>query len=712
MNVKFYQVVDTIHGTIYYTKLEQMIINTPFFNRLHDVNQSSTVYLTFPPNRTKRYEHSLGTMQLTSDIFYNAAMNSAGDDAMNMLMKKAESAFMEIIEYIKSGGGNGKFIFPFRQNTFKTMDFLKNKSDQQIKQIIDKEFSTLFHGNCLLNYAPNGLSTGLNAFLFLCLLQSLRIVGLLHDIGHPPQSHIIEGVLEEIDYELREMGEDERNLRQKRFLSILSSYKDTNDKSIEQIDQNMAIKTKNANKEHLHEMIGLQVIKQIVDYVFPQFMDQTIETSRNDGDIINTLYYFTIIEYVFAIVRNKNAFWIGLHNIIDGTIDTDRLDFVPRDSQNSGMVWGKVPYKRLINTVRFAIISESELEESIYVCFLDKNVQQMDDLLNSRYKIFSMINYHHRSTKIAALYQRAVKILALEYLKSSNMDTEETTYFSNISGLWRTIEIAYSNESSVLNLIQWNDSWLNGLLYRHMVEESVTPSGNKNMHQCCEYLREIFLNEHHHFSLIKRQTEMLEINENVMNTISSLLNKIEKELDDVQNELSTGYAKLEENEKKGVKTHLTTITKLNKKEEAYNFLIDIYEALCQLDWPAIETNVGRTVVTDAVKNVMDKHKSEISSYIIKNVKFSLGTGSAYVCDYDGKARSYYKYSNIKDVLAKARLGFPFYYIYINCVRLEKIDTDFFFQLRKEIGNEIGKEIKKSVETWIDFDATNKKVQLK
>ena len=109
MNVKFYQVVDTIHGTIYYTKLERQIINTPFFNRLHDVNQSSTVYLTFPPNRTKRYEHSLGTMQLTSDIFYNAAMNSSGSEAMDLLMKKARKAFLEIVSYIRNGGGNGKF---------------------------------------------------------------------------------------------------------------------------------------------------------------------------------------------------------------------------------------------------------------------------------------------------------------------------------------------------------------------------------------------------------------------------------------------------------------------------------------------------------------------------------------------------------------------------------------------------------------------------
>ena len=712
MNVKFYQVVDTIHGTIYYTKLERQIINTPFFNRLHDVNQSSTVYLTFPPNRTKRYEHSLGTMQLTSDIFYNAAMNSSGSEAMDLLMKKARKAFLEIVSYIRNGGGNGKFIFPFQQKTYETMDFLKNKNDDYIIEIIDKQFSTLFHGNCLLNYAPNKLNTGMNAFLFLCLLQSLRIVGLLHDIGHPPQSHIIESVLEEIDYEVRQLAEDERNIRQKKFLSILSSYKDINHGSIVQIDRDMAIKTENAKKEHLHEMIGLQIIKQVIDYVFPKFMDKTIKSARSDEDLINMLYYFTIIEFVFSIVRNKNAFWIGLHNIIDGTIDTDRLDFVPRDSQNSGMVWGKVPYKRLINTVRFGIVSEGGLEPSIYVCFSDKNIQQMDDLLNSRFKIFSMINYHHRSTKIAALYKKAVKILADEYLNSSEPDTEEIAYFSNISGLWRAIDIAYSKESSVLNLIQWNDSWLNGLLYRHMVEESIQESGNQKMQLCCEYLREVFLNEHHHYSLIKRQTEMLEINGKVMLTISELLDRIGEELVAVQKELSDGYKRIEDNKKKGVNTQPSTMKKLRQKEEAYNFLVDVYEALEELDWSAIEMNLGRTLVSDAIGKVMDNHRQIINSYIIEEVKFSLGTGSTYVCDYEGKVQSYYSYSNIKDVLYEARLGFPFYYVYIKSTDITKVDSDFLSKLRQEIGVEIGNEIIKSVELCIDFDATKKRARKK
>lgn len=703
MNIKFYQTVDTIHGTIYYTKLEQQIINTPFFNRLHDVNQSSTVYLTFPPNRTKRFEHSMGTMQLTSDIFYNAAMNSSGTSAKELLMKKAKEAFGEVIAYIKAGKGKG--LFDFHQKTLKTMDFLKSKSQEYFVEVIDKQFLTLFRGNCLLNYAPYDLNTGFNRFLFLCLLQSLRIVGLLHDIGHPPQSHVIEKILGEIDFELRERPEKELNERQKRFLNILSSYKDVNDESIVRIDEKMAIRTKTAEKEHLHEMIGIQIIKRIIDYVFPEVMEDAVNSPRSAEAAVQVLYYFTIIEFVFAVVRNKNAFWIGLHNIIDGTIDTDRLDFVPRDSRNSGMTWGEVPYKRLINTVRFGIVSKDGLEPGIYVCFSDKNIQQMDELLNSRYKIFSMINYHHRSTKIAALYQRAVKMLAEEYLESPEPDTEEMTYFSDISGLWRAIENVYSREASVLNLIQWNDSWLNGLLYRHMVKESVLESGNERLQHCCMYLREVFLGEHYHVSLIKRQTEMMEINEAVMENISNLLEKIEKELIAVQKQICDMEERIEENDKNGKKIYASTKSKLEAKQDAFSVLADAYAALNEFDWPEIETVLGKTIVTDAVKKVMESHKETVESYIIEKVKFSLGTGNAYVCDYDGKVEDYYKYSNIKDVLSEARLGFPFFYIYLKGRNAWELDGRFRSQLRKEIGIEIGNEICNSVDSWIDFAAT-------
>src|SRR5699024_454952 len=102
MQQKLFQIIDNIHGAIYYTDLEKEVICTPYFNRLHDVNQNSTVYLTFPPNRTKRYEHSLGVMQLTSDIFSQACVNSVGTEAMSFFLENVKDEFLTILEQLKA----------------------------------------------------------------------------------------------------------------------------------------------------------------------------------------------------------------------------------------------------------------------------------------------------------------------------------------------------------------------------------------------------------------------------------------------------------------------------------------------------------------------------------------------------------------------------------------------------------------------------------
>lgn len=71
------QISDTIHGTIKLNELEKEIISTQIFNRLHNIAQNSTVYLTFPTNRTKRFEHSVGTMWLSGKIFQESVTNTS-----------------------------------------------------------------------------------------------------------------------------------------------------------------------------------------------------------------------------------------------------------------------------------------------------------------------------------------------------------------------------------------------------------------------------------------------------------------------------------------------------------------------------------------------------------------------------------------------------------------------------------------------------------
>ena len=62
-------------------------------------------------------------------------------------------------------------------------------------------------------------------------------------------------------------------------------------------------------------------------------------------------YYITVIEFVFAILTEKDRFFKSFHKIVDGVLDSNRLDYIVRD-QNSSVEWGKIPYERIINSAK------------------------------------------------------------------------------------------------------------------------------------------------------------------------------------------------------------------------------------------------------------------------------------------------------------------------------------------------------------------------
>lgn len=75
---------DIVHKTIPYSGLENYILTTPFLLRLQRISQNSLVYLTFAPNKVKRFEHSLGTMHLAGQLFYSAITNTKLDTLREM----------------------------------------------------------------------------------------------------------------------------------------------------------------------------------------------------------------------------------------------------------------------------------------------------------------------------------------------------------------------------------------------------------------------------------------------------------------------------------------------------------------------------------------------------------------------------------------------------------------------------------------------------
>ncbi len=53
--------------------------------------------------------------------------------------------------------------------------------------------------------------------------------------------------------------------------------------------------------------------------------------------------------------------FIYLHSIIDSSLDGDRLDYVTRDSVNSGLNFGIIDYKRIINDMQILFDDEKIL---------------------------------------------------------------------------------------------------------------------------------------------------------------------------------------------------------------------------------------------------------------------------------------------------------------------------------------------------------------
>ena len=295
---KLKQVTDSIHGTIFLSSFESELISTPYFYRLHDIYQSSTVYMTFPSNRTKRYEHSLGVMQLASRMLFSSIAN-ADEKTTSSFFDELENRFADVYDSIMEtcndqNGGGGYFskIKDYMNEAFDERNNGINCFWDSVEKTVlpenmndgDGNFFSEFALNQFQYYpmvrdtaAQNSVSIEIRrVFLYRCLLQALRIVALFHDVGHPPYSHIIEEVLTDLPktHDMSTWDETKKNdfVRcMKRFVS--SDSRDA-------FKCNSIYVKKSLRKGHTHERIGFSLLQ----YAFSAAIERMIIQYRNETD--------------------------------------------------------------------------------------------------------------------------------------------------------------------------------------------------------------------------------------------------------------------------------------------------------------------------------------------------------------------------------------------------------------------------------------------
>lgn len=629
---------DSIHGLISLTEYEKRIISTIGFNRLHDVYQNSTVYLTFPNNRTKRFEHSVGTMKLCSDMFFQSFLNTT-DATLDEFFDIFKEEYADIIASL-------------REQTKVCEDKLGGRLPETIPQItLDKLRHALIPNNIPAQYMD----------MYLILMQSIRAAALLHDIGHPPFSHIVEFALKDVYLEYKDKENSDKS-NAKEFIEIMSKYFEGDKK--------------------LHEQMGDEISEGILSKIIAPIPKQDSDKnnnhhSNNKDDVYydeydENLYELLVLESVKKIFAEEGAFKY-IHRILDSSLDGDRLDYVTRDVLNCGKDTGKIEYSRIINDMQL-IVENRE----IYFCVPLKAVSPVEDFVKRRYDSYKDIIYHHKVIKTDYILEGIVKDLVRKYLNepvsTKERDSEVLIPF-DISGLWFPL----GDKKSAIKanaLSQWNDSWLMTVLrqiyYTKYYHNEELKEGTDEF-VLAQRLAELLRNSKRYHSLIKRS-------ENFKIIDDAVKSELIKNKDAIEDCIADGkcveliHELLEHMKKNSTGFILSFITRHSKEMNMESFK-QMVSQIVQEETTRIVTNLK---IYDTVT-------------LFKQISIGLDSPIYF---YDNKRHicTLKDISGIADILQLDSDYLPDFYIYVLAKDEDEVLKDKREELLGCIGTRIGEEI--------------------
>lgn len=308
MSIKPLTIKDPIHGYIELDRLEAAIVDSRWFQRMKHVRQNDVSSSVYPTMQGTRFEHSLGVMHIAGKC-------------MRMALEK---------------------------NTNDSKEFIK-----QFKIELDVRHSSL-----------SGYIDSTDTMLIEIAVRVARLYGALHDIGHPPYSHLLERSIQ-----------------------------------FEKIDPENYEKYRN-EADKWHEINGGLIVSNHL------LSDNPIKFSADEE---------LRLECVKALATKEGEVPPALKSIqqlVDAVIDTDRMDFVLRDGRTSASDFGIYDINRLIQSFRVVVDNRgTERPVEIFIRPSSSALSAIESLLQERQKIYRWVHFHHRVILTKALMRFVIQHL-------------------------------------------------------------------------------------------------------------------------------------------------------------------------------------------------------------------------------------------------------------------------------------------------------------
>ncbi|NMB54479.1 MAG: hypothetical protein GYA15_07225 [Leptolinea sp.] len=533
-NKKVTLIADSIYNTIRISYLEKQVISTDVFNRLHNILQNSTAYLTYPSLKTSRFSHSLGCMHIAGMIFHQSIINAKDETRSNFFTDAKQ-----LIEKSKNGIFAKEMINRFFDHENPKVDL----------DACERDFGKALEFDALYLFITPSSIESKEHLLYIQIYQAIRIAALLHDLGHPPYSHMVENALGSIYAYLSSEIQEKKvfdTYEKKRFYEIVDNIKRTD------------LLGKSSD---IHETIG----NILAVYVLSEVIKNISKNKHNNVDqltydvaIISQLALGILEERITDdtghIIDDKNLLR-SLHKIISSDLDADRMDYIERDLRSSSNR-GHISYDRLLAC--FCLVSGQDIERKEdttkrYYEFIPsiQALSSIEEFFKKRFELYQVVLFHHRVAKTDGLLTEAVIRLSLEFLSNTQIkhedhfgttdvqkchskDGEPQNYLTpEIDWLWKILDAKETSYNwKVANkFFQWDDAWLlNCLRLRYIqLKEGIISSKEEFNYQTNEdlakadrfhvypILEELLTNKKNYVSLYKRPSEFRNVDFSFLN---------------------------------------------------------------------------------------------------------------------------------------------------------------------------------------------------
>ncbi|MDA8215446.1 MAG: HD domain-containing protein [Nitrospiraceae bacterium] len=360
-------VKDAIHGYISLTSLEVFIVDSPIFQRLRGISQVPFGFMVYPSHSVKRFEHSIGTMHLAGRFIETVLRNTDIDTKI--------AYFKEFIEDIKKtvlNTGVGKNdILNFLQESAIAIAFDSNDIESLIRD--NKEFS-----ESLKNVA----------------IQLTRIMGLLHDIGHPPFSHLGEEIIESI---INEIDDEDKGTFIEKIAPLYSLIKNSYPTEINNKTQ--------LPKIPIHELNTFHIASTLLK-------EYAVKNLSNDSNKLKELIFYLCLfkKAINKLEKQNYRAFRTLLGIIDNDIDVDRADYFLRDGITSGIGFGSYDLERLVNSMVLV-----KTNDDFIIRPNTSAVSAVETFITERSKLHRWLYFHPLVILFETCFLNLLKLIVKEY---------------------------------------------------------------------------------------------------------------------------------------------------------------------------------------------------------------------------------------------------------------------------------------------------------